>query len=191
MDKTAELKTERLVLRPFRMSDIDDVLEYTQDPEWGRYQSGIPPVPLSRESAEKLMAMFTDPGKWAALGIIRIFAITLNGKAIGEMGLNQREEERENELAEIIYTLSHKFWNKGYVTEAALSAMDWLFQNYRINKLYAYCDPRNTGSWRVMEKLGMKREGQLRSHMKWNGEYRDKLYYGILRDEWQKLHKGK
>jgi [ribosomal protein S5]-alanine N-acetyltransferase len=185
MEKPVELKTERLLLRPFRMTDVDDVIAYTQDPEWARYQTGIPPTPFSHESAEKLLEMFCSPEKCKAMGILQVFAITLNGKVIGELGLNQRTEEQAANMAEIIYTLWSRYWNKGYTTEAAQAAMDWVFSNHSINKLYAYCDPRNTGSWRVMEKLRMKREGQLRQHALWNGEYRDKLYYGILRDEWE------
>jgi [ribosomal protein S5]-alanine N-acetyltransferase len=186
MDKSIELKTARLLLRPYKKTDINDLIEISCDPEWARYQTGIPPTPYSRESAEKLMAMFCSPEKWCGIGILRVFVITLNGKVIGEIGLNQREEERAANMVEIIYSLSTRYWNKGYVTEAAQAATDWVFTHYGINKLYAYCDPRNTGSWRVMEKLGMKREGQLRQHTLWNGEYRDKLYYSILRDEWEK-----
>ncbi len=51
--------------------------------------------------------------------------------------------------------------------------------------MYAYCDPRNVRLYRVLDKLGMKPEGQLRRHLKWNGEFRDQLYYGILRAEWK------
>ncbi|MFC1957403.1 GNAT family N-acetyltransferase [Chloroflexota bacterium] len=71
------------------------------------------------------------------------------------------------------------------MTEAARAVMNWAFQTYSFNRMFAYCDPRNVGSRRVLEKLGMEREGQLRSHLKWNGEFRDQLYYGILLTEWE------
>jgi len=51
--KPVELKTERLLLRPFTMNDVDDVLEYTQDPELARYSIGVPPVPYSRKNVEE------------------------------------------------------------------------------------------------------------------------------------------
>jgi RimJ/RimL family protein N-acetyltransferase len=73
------------------------------------------------------------------------------------------------------------------MTEAARAVMDWAFRTYSFNRMYAWCDPRNISSWRVLEKLGMKREGLLRSHLKWNGEFHDALYYGILRSEWKAL----
>jgi [ribosomal protein S5]-alanine N-acetyltransferase len=167
------------------MSDVDDLLEYTGDEEWARYQINIPPVPLSRKQAEELTALFSDTVAWEKIGMLQMFAIVLDGKVIGEIAVNQREEDRPNERVEITYSLARKYWNKGLMTEAARAVMNWAFQTYNFNRLYAWCDPRNTGSWRVMEKLGMQREGWLRRHIKWNGEFRDQLFYGILRAEWK------
>jgi ribosomal-protein-alanine N-acetyltransferase len=185
MDRPIKLTTERLLLRPFTPDDVDDVLEYTQDPEWARYQVNIPPVPLSKKDAEALLAMFSDPAKWVKIGLLQMFAIVLEGKVIGEIALNQRGDDRPNERIELAYSLSRQHWSKGLMTEAARAAMNWAFRTYSFNRMYAWCDPRNIGSWKVLEKLGMKREGQLRSHLKWNGEFRDQLYYGILRAEWK------
>ena len=173
------------MLRPFRISDVDNVFEYTQDPEWARYQVNILPVPLPRKNAESLAAMFSDPAGWVKIGMLRIFAVVFEGKVIGEIVLNQRDDDRPNERVEIAYSLARKYWNKGLTTEAARAVMDWAFQTYSFNRMYAWCDPRNTGSWRVMEKLGMRQEGLLRSHVKWDGEFRDQLFYGILREEWK------
>jgi len=185
LDKPVELRTERLSLRPFTMDDVEDVLEYTNDPEWARYQVNIPPLPYSRKDAETLVAMFSDPAECVKIGILQIFAIEFESKVTGEIHLNQREEDRQNERVELVYSLLRQYWGKGLMTEAARAFMNWAFQTYSFNRIYAWCDPRNIGSCRVLEKLGMKREGQLRSHLKWNGEFRDQRYYGILRAEWK------
>ncbi len=196
LNELVQLKTERLLLRPFTIDDVEDVFEYNNDPEWARYQVGIPPVSFTRKDAETLVAMFSDPSYWETghpglpssgngAGLLQIFAVVFEGKVIGEIALNQRDEDRRNERVELAYSLSRKHWGKGLMTEAARAVMNWAFQTYSFNRLFAWCDPRNIGSWRVMEKLGMKREGQLRSHLKWNGEIRDQLYYGILRTEWK------
>ena len=113
-----------------------------------------------------------------------MFAIVLEGKVIGEIYLNQ--PDLQNERAELGYSLSRQQWGKGLMTEAAQAVIDWAFQTYSFNRIFSTTDPRNVGSCRVLEKLGMKREGQLRSHLKWNGEFRDQLYYGLLRAEWKK-----
>jgi ribosomal-protein-alanine N-acetyltransferase len=185
LDRPVELRTKRLLLRPFTLDDVDDVLAYTNDPEWARYQVNIPPVPYTRKDAEALVSMFSDHSKWNAIGMLQMFAITLEGKVIGEIVLNQRGEDFKNERIELAYSLSRQHWGKGLMTEAARAVMNWAFQTYSFNRMFAYCDPRNVRSRRVLEKLGMKREGQLRSHLKWNGEFRDQLYYGILRAEWK------
>jgi len=196
MSLPLELRTPRLLLRPFTMDDVEDVLEYINDLEWASYQVNIPPVPYTRKDVETLVAMFSDPSYWETghpglpssgngAGLLQIYAVVFEGKVIGEIALNQRDEDRQNERVELAYTLSRQHWNKGLMTEAARAVMNWAFQTYSFNRMFAWCDPRNIGSWRVLEKMGMKCEGQLRSHMKWNGEFRDQLYYGILRSEWK------
>jgi len=145
---------------------VDDWLEITANKEWARYQINILPVPLSRKQAEELTALLSDTIAWEKIGMLQMFAIVLGGKVIGEIAVNQREDDCPNERVEITYSLARKYWNQGLTTEAARAVMDWAFQTYIFNRLYAWCDPRNTGSWRVMEKLGIKREGLLRSHIK-------------------------
>lgn len=193
---SVELRTERLLLRPFTIDDVDDVLEYINDPEWAEFQVNIPPQPYTRKDAETLVEMFSNASYWQTghpglppfsngAGLLQIFAVVFEGKVIGEIVLNQRDYDHHNERVELAYTLSRQHWNKGLMTEAARAVMNWAFQTYSFNRMYAWSDPRNIGSWRVLEKLGMKREGQLRSHLKWNGEFRDQLYFGILRTEWK------
>ena len=185
MDRPVILTTERLLLRPFTLDDVGDVLEYTNDPEWARYQVNIPPLPYTRKDTEALVAMFSNPAQWVKIGMLQMFAIVFDGKVIGNICLNQRDEDRKNERVELAYSLSRQHWGKGLMTEAARAVMNLAFQTYSFNRMFAYCDPRNVRSRRVLEKLGMKREGQLRSHLKWNGEFRDQAYYGILRSEWK------
>jgi RimJ/RimL family protein N-acetyltransferase len=171
------------------MKDVDDVFENNQDPEMARYAVGIPPIPITRQMAESLVSMFSNPPE--SQGILQIFAVVLEGKVIGEICLNQHEPDAQNDRSELTYALAHPHWGKGLTSEAAKAVMDWAFQTHNLHRMYAWCDPHNIGSWRVMEKLGMKREGLLRHHIKWNGEYRDQLYYGILRSEWEKINQSR
>lgn len=70
------------------------------------------------------------------------------------------------------------------IPEAARAVIEWAFQSYDIAKVFARADARNTQSFRVMEKLGMQREGQLRKHRHFRGEQVDEVVYGVLREEW-------
>jgi RimJ/RimL family protein N-acetyltransferase len=184
MNESVELRTERLLLRRYRQNHLGDLFEFANSPGWGRYLVNVP-FPYTRQDAERFLAMFMDTSKWEQQGILSNFAIDLDGKVIGEVYLNQQAYDRQNDRAEIGYSLSSRHWGRGLMTEAAKAVMDWAFQAHGLNRMFASCDPRNVGSWRVMEKLGMKKEGVLRSHVKWNGEFRDQLYYGIMRSEWE------
>jgi len=180
MNKPIELKTTRLLLRPFQMGDVDDVCEYACDIEWGKYLINIP-QPFHRHDAEEFVTLFSNPSQWKD---VMMFATILNGKVIGQVYLNA--PDLVNERAEIGYMLTRSYWGQRLATEAAQAVIDWGFKTLNLNKIFATCDIRNEASWHVMENLGMVREGLLRNHFKWQGKFKDEYYYGILRIEWEK-----
>ncbi len=166
MDKAVELTTNRLSLRPLNLYDIDDIYEYTNDPEWARYQVNIPSVPFSRNTVEELVTMFSNPPD--SQGILQMFAIVYDGKVIGEICLNQHDEYLCSDRCEIIYALSRIFWGKGLMTEAVKAVMNWAFSTHQnLHRMYACCNPKNIGSQRVLEKLGLS----------------GRVNYGITRNE--------
>ncbi len=172
-----ELRTERLLLRPFRFDDLDDVVAYATDEEWSHYLFGIP-QPYTRRSGEEFVAkaVLTE---WEREPML---AIVLNGKVIGGVTLRV---EREHRLAELGYSIGLEHWGKGLAVEAARALIGWAFPAYDLQKIYARADAHNRRSWRVMEKLGMTREGLLRSHRLVRGERDDEVIYGLLRPEWE------
>lgn len=174
------LKTSRLVLRPFTVADAGAVLACANDAEWVRYLVNIP-HPFTKKDAEAFVERFSDPIAWDDLPM---FAVTLEDKVIGEVYLNALD--RANERAELGYSLGRKYWGKGFATEAISAVVDWAFRTYNLHKLYATCDPRNLRSMRVLDKLGMLREGLLTHHLRWHDEYRDVAYYGLLRSDWER-----
>ena len=176
-DQRVELKTDRLLLRPFKLEDVDDVYAYAKDPEWDRYL-GLPlPQPYARRDAEEYVAgrVLAD---WSTEPT---FAIVLDSTVIGGIGLRIIETHQRAELG---YALARVHWGKGLMPEAVQAVIDWAFREYGSAKIYATADLRNGRSTRVMEKLGMTREGVLRSHGKARGERVDEVYYGIIREEW-------
>jgi RimJ/RimL family protein N-acetyltransferase len=101
---------------------------------------------------------------------------------IGACGLYIRNAA--NKEGEIGYVLNRRFWNQGFVTEAAQRLVSFGFEALGLHRIYATCDPSNTGSYRVMEKTDMQREGRLRSHRLMKGTWRDSLVYSILENEY-------
>ena len=176
MTEPMELRTERLLLRPYRLADVDDVFEYAREPEFARY---IMDVPCTRRNAEEFVARYvltswdTNPA----------FAIEYDSKVVGEVALRIRQPD---EIAELGYNITRAHWGKGLGPEAARAVVDCGFTTYELAKVYATANLCNVQSQRVMEKLGMTREAVLRSHAKLRGELVDEVYYGILREDWDK-----
>ena len=183
MTKRVELKTERLLLRPFMLEDVDDVFEYARDPEWAEYLLLRIPQPYTREDAEEFLARAV----LTSWGTNPLFAIVLDSTVIGGINLRIRPED---EIAGLGYGIARTHWGKGLVPEAARAVIGWGFKQYGLTKIYATADLRNKRSQRVMEKLGMTREGVLRSHRKGREGRVDEVYYGLLRQEWERIPKG-
>ena len=91
------------------------------------------------------------------------FAIVLGGKGVGSIGVTV---DQKNEIASVGYRIAREHWGKGLMPEAAKAVIGWAFREYGLAKVYTWTDSTNTQSQRVMEKLGMTREGVLRSHGK-------------------------
>ncbi len=177
MTEPTELRTERLLLRPFRLTDLDDTLAYATDEEWSRF---LPlPTPYERLHAEQFVAR----AFLADWNTRPVFAITLEDRVIG--GINLRIEGAKK-VAEMGYSIARAHWGTGFATEAAHAVVQWGFQTYDLAKVFAMANIENERSWRVMERIGMTREGILRSdrpHEHDSERRTDSVYYGILRDD--------
>lgn len=171
------IETERLSLRGWELDDVEDVLAYASDEEWARYLR-ILPRPYERRHAEEFIArqILADRVTRPA------WAIVLDGSVVG--GINLRLDF-ENLLGELGYSIARAHWNQGYVTEAASAVIDAAFSTHRdLNRIRAMADIRNGASQRVMEKVGMTKEGVLRQNRVERGETIDEAWFGILRSEW-------
>ena len=171
MVEPTTLVTGRLILRPARLADADFMFERASDPEFGRF---LPlPQPYTRRDAESFLASIvlrswdTNPS----------FIITREGEPVGDVNIRIDATHR---TAEMGWGMHPRFWGQGLTTEAARAVMDWAFDTFGLAKVLARCDAGNIGSWRVMEKLGMAREGRLRAHRLLRGERRDEFIYGAL-----------
>ncbi len=169
------LRTRRLVLRPFEPNDVEDVLAYANDPEWSRFLSV--PRPYSIEDARE----FVDRSVSIDWQEEPAFAIEYDGAVVGGIGFHIDSPNSRGMLA---YSIARAYWNQGLMTEAAAAVVDWGFDQLGLAKIYSFADVENVGSWRVMEKVGMTREGTLRSHGLLRGVRQDFHSYGILRSEW-------
>jgi RimJ/RimL family protein N-acetyltransferase len=174
--EAVELRTKRLLLRPFTLADVDDVLRYASDKEWRRYLLAAPDV-YTREDAERFVSQAVQTS-WETRPV---FAIEHGGSVIGGINLRIKGDHKRAELG---YSIAREHWGQGMTVEAARAVVDWAFGAYGLLKVFAKADSRNVQSIRVMEKLGMTREGQLREHRLFRGEAVDEVLYGLLLAEW-------
>ena len=176
--RPALLRTERLLLRPYLETDVDDVFAYAQLEEWSQYHLPQIPFPYARADAESFVASVLE-APWERQAN---WAIVLNQRVIGGLTLSIEPTERRAELG---YSLAPNRWNQGFTTEAARAALDYAFYVTDLETVAARADARNVGSWRVMEKLGMRRvalDAGVREDR--TGAMVDEVRYAIGRDAW-------
>jgi len=173
------LTTERLILRPFALTDAARVQQLAGAREIADMTGHIP-HPYPDGAAEEWIA--THEPEWKH-GKAAVFAITLHdtGELIGAIGLTLHPQYHHAELG---YWLGTPYWNHGYTTEAARTVIRFGFQDLALNRVYASHFARNPASGRVMQKCGMQHEGTLRQHfVRWDNP-EDLVCYGILKSEW-------
>ncbi len=147
------LRTERLLLRPFRASDLDALAVMQSNPDVRRFL-GAGNL-LSREETWALMERVL--GQWSLRGY-GVFAVETQGRCAGWAGILHPLEWPEPELA---YSLDQPYWGRGLAGEAARAARDWAFATHGFARLASFIRPDNARSIRVAEKLGAVREGMV------------------------------
>ena len=172
------LQTPRLTLRRVTMHDAKDVFAYSCDPEVARHVlwSAQKSVGEAREYCRYLMRRYrqNEPSSW---GIVLNETQTLVG-TIGYMAYSE-----DNASVEVGYSLARRLWNAGYMTEALARVIDYTFDAMDINRIEAQHELDNPASGRVMEKVGMRREGVLRQRLYNKGKYVDVALYAMLRSD--------
>jgi len=107
--------------------------------------------------------------------------LTKEKRIIGGIGI--RRQTSHGDSASFGYVLNRHYWLKGYGSEAAGGIVKFGFEFLKVHRVEAICDIENTGSWKVMEKAGLMREGLQREALKLGDEFRDCYMYGILRTD--------
>jgi RimJ/RimL family protein N-acetyltransferase len=174
------IQTERLLLREYEETDWQAVHAYGSDPVVVRFMPWGPNTEdETREFVERVMAH-----QWDAQRKEFELAVTLReeGPLIGGCGLSVTDQFHRGGM--LGYCFSHDFWGQGYATEAARALLRFGFKELALHRVYATCDVLNVASARVLEKIGMQREGRLREHMWIKGQWRDSFLYAILEREW-------
>lgn len=174
-----QIVTRRLVVRRFRASDGAGLHAYLSLPEAVRFE---PYGPQSREQCDRLATeRATDPGFWAVC--------LPTGELVGNLSLHLGEPHQWGDY-ELGYVFHPAHWGKGYATEAAASLVGACFTDWGGRRVTASCNPENIASWRLLERLGFRREGHLVRNVSFADDplgtpiWQDTYCYAVLADEW-------
>lgn len=179
-----QIDTPRLLLRSFRASDLASFMAYRNDPEVARYQGWS--VPYSEQDASHFVAAmraFEQPeaGEHVQMAIEHRDSQAMIGDVMCHI------HRRDPRQATIGYTLARPWWGQGYALEAVRALLDYLFSRRNMHRVIADCDVDNTASWRLLERIGFRREAHFIESFLQDGRYTSEYHYGLLQREWGQI----
>lgn len=176
------LKTARLLLRRAYLTDADDLYRCTGNDKitryepWSTHQSNVDTLQFLGSLNEKY-----DDHTCSEWAIERIS----DGRVIGMINLHDINDRSLR--AELGYWIAEDCWGHGYATEAASAILRYGFSRMRLNRIQAFCHVDNAASMRVLEKVGMRKEGILREYILIHYRMSDVAVYGITFSDYAEL----
>lgn len=174
------LESSRLLLRNLKESDWDDFFHYRSDPRTAQYQLW---EPYDRQRSLEYILEYKEsrpavPGQWHQLGIV----LKRDNRLIGDCAIKQHVVEPR--IAEIGCSLSPHYQHQGYACEAMTLLLDYYFSEAGLNRVTGIADSENRASIRLMERLGMRKEGHFIQSIWFKGKWGDECSYALLKNEW-------
>ena len=140
------LETERLILRPWREDDAEDLYTYASDPEVGP-PAGWPPHTSVENSREIIRAVLSAPETYAV-------CLKDNGKPVGSIGFHRNDLAEADDEYELGYWIGKLYWGQGLIPEASREMLRYAFEDLGMNRIWCGYYDGNEKSRRVQEKLG-------------------------------------
>lgn len=175
------IRTKRLLLREFTQDDFEDVHAYAVEDAVVRYMDWGPNT--RQDTQDALDRWFAVQDQWPRADVNLAVEHVADRRVIGSIRLGVRDEATRT--GDIGYSLASAYWRQGLTTEAARAMLRAGFEDAGLRRIWAECDTRNIGSYGVMEKLGMRREGHLRQDKRARDGWRDSYLYAILATEFR------
>lgn len=174
--------TERLTLRPFTQDDLDDLHAYQSLPDVTRH---LFRPPLTRDQCARSLTRRAAGTAWAEDGDDLVVAVceTDGTTVVGEIVLKLASARARQ--AEIGWVFHPAYGGRGYATEAARATASLAFAELNVHRLFARLDVLNTGSVRVCERLGMRREAHFIENDLDGERWADEYVYAALAREWK------
>lgn len=176
------IETERLLLRPFEAGDLEGLHAMYSDEGVARYlYSDARTLEQTRELLDRKLAnsrLDAEDDSWLSVAVV----VRDSGELVGDIALNWLSvQHRTGEIGFVVAPAHHGL---GYAAEASRPLIDFAFRTMELHRMIGRAEARNAASVRVLEKLGMRREG-LHVENEWvKGEWQSEVVYAILESEW-------
>jgi RimJ/RimL family protein N-acetyltransferase len=176
----ARLSSQRLILRRLRDSDLSTFCRYRSDPRVARYQDWVtfPEEDGVRFFAEQAGLHPDVEGAWFQMAIEH----GETGEIVGDCAMKAIGDHPGQ--AEIGFTLAQDHQGKGYAAEAVTRLLDYAFGERSQHRVIAVTDARNAPAVRLLERVGMRREGHFLQNVWFKGSWGDEYLYAVLGQEW-------
>ncbi len=175
--------TDRLELRHFEKSDLDDVIEYYGLPEVQRYLDWKARDRVEVKAALDAMSAqrrLNRPGDTFTVAVARLSDLAL----IVQVSL--RWTDATAEQGELRFVFNPLYRRQGYATEAVKTALDVGFDHFGFHRVFARCGADNQRSARLMKQIGMRLEAHYREHALFQGDWDEELHFAVLDREWRR-----
>jgi ribosomal-protein-alanine N-acetyltransferase len=173
------LTSDRLHIRPIRMTDAEDFFALKSDPEVTHPYGQDPYLSLA-EAEAWVQQRILDYERSSSL----LWAITLKDEDVAIGSCCFWHFDSDFRCAELGYELRRAYWRKGIMSEALPAVISYGFEELGLHRIEACPLAGNTPSSDLLLKLGFRYEGKLRQRALFHGRFEDQLYYGLLMEEW-------
>lgn len=168
------LKTERLILRPWRKEDCKTLPSLANNRKIWENVRDLFPHPYTLDDATRWIQFSAENP------LHHNFAVTFEDRLIGAIGLHLLSDVYRR-TAEIGYWLGEPYWGKGFTTEAVKKVTEWAFNTFELGRIQAGIFEGNQASMRVLEKAGYHLEAHLKKALTKDGKTFDEFLYVILK----------
>jgi len=173
------LETERLIIRRFRPTDWEDLHDYLSDERVVKFE----PYNCFTEEESKKSAKFRSHSSMFLAVVLK-----KNNKVIGNLYYNQ-VDPKYFMTWEMGFVFNSNYWGKGYAFEASKELQKYIFNELEAHRIIANCNIKNENSWKLLERLNMRREGHFKkvAFFKLDSEknpiWHDSYLYAILNED--------
>ncbi|TMU88023.1 GNAT family N-acetyltransferase [Bacillus sp. BHET2] len=173
-----------LYLRSIKKKDWKDIHQYAVEEKVSQYQIWGPNTEL--DTLEYVEGVLKDEKVTPQTRFVQVVVDERSDRVVGAGEIIIKSFVHRS--GEVGYILHPDYWGKGIGTQVGGAMVERGFSVLNLHRIQATCDPENLSSQRVLTKMGMTLEGEIRHHLKMKDGWRDSLIYGLLENEWRNDH---